>query len=192
LGPFPLIPQKGICSYDELSHDSCDGELLAFPRRYQRFVFCLHVGIESGGDDGWQVDRSSQTGATTLDPFLALPFPRLPRDWRKTRQLRGLLAAQAAEFGHVGQDRAGRDLGDAGNAGEYFSARSEVFIGVDGCRDSGIDLYDIALDLPKTQRKLLFRQRVRCSLALAAVRSLIKAWRAVANCLRSCCVWLLG
>ncbi len=60
-------------------------------------------GLGSLNKDRRQIDCPSQTGATTLNPFLAMPFSRLARDRCMTSLTCSLFSTQAPKFGYVDQ-----------------------------------------------------------------------------------------
>jgi hypothetical protein len=70
--------EKGVGEDDELAHAGGQGELGWFSGVEELEVFCLQVRIEASGDEGWQIERLSQAGATTSNEGAPCQRP----DWR--------------------------------------------------------------------------------------------------------------
>jgi hypothetical protein len=127
------------------------------------------------------------------DVFFALPFSRLPGNRGKTGQFCRLLTAQFSKLGHVRERRTGCDFGDAGNARQDVSFGAQLFI----CSNDRVDQVCNSgkSAIRERSRSIWLERRFICRFskrwfvaagrALAAVRSLISACRAGANCLRS-------
>src|ERR1700683_4020209 len=100
-----------------LREDYSAEELRGLPGIDQLLGLGLHVGIESGRDQGWHVDGLADVGSAAADEGATGPATRLSRHRRKACETCRLPRLAGAEFGHFdeqgegGYGRGARNVG---------------------------------------------------------------------------------
>jgi hypothetical protein len=77
---------QGICEFDELSHEGCQGDFWGFSGGDHGLIFVFEVWVETGGDEGGHVEGIAKVFAPALNEGLATPFAGLACHGRKAGQ----------------------------------------------------------------------------------------------------------
>src|SRR5262249_43982940 len=116
--PWLIVSDDGIEDGEELAGDRNDGDHLGLSSRDQTVEEGLQKGIVLFGDHCAHEQDAAHGRATSPDVALALPLAGLLGVWRQTSKGSDLFAAEGAELGQLGNQRASDHRPDAWNRPE--------------------------------------------------------------------------
>ena len=114
-GPGSICFEQRICEDDDFSHDGGNCDLGGFSGGDEGLIFGLHIGIISGGDEGWHVECLPEDRAVAADVATATMLSAVAGDGgRPARLSRGDRQACSRFLGAV------RSLTKASRAVEFL------------------------------------------------------------------------
>ena len=130
--------QEGVCEDDQLSHDGGERDLGRLTGVDELSVFCLHVRIEPGRNEGGHVDSLADRGSASPDEGASGPAAGLPGYRREARETCSLACLKGAELRHFDEQGEGGYGRDARNAGEDCEPLGEIGVSSDLLEDCSL------------------------------------------------------
>ena len=113
LCPWFVIPDDCVEDSEEFSGDGNGDRHLWFASIEEALTKDFEIGIVFCGNEGSDEENGPTDGPSATDEAFATPFAGLAGPWCKACKGGNLAAVEAAEFRHLGHERAGNHRSDA-------------------------------------------------------------------------------
>ena len=144
--PNSVIPHQGVEDGEQLSHARYQSNLLWLASQKQPLVKLLDDGIVSSGDQGAHVEGCSDRSPATPHLPFAAPLTGVPIEGGDTDQGTQTLVGELAHLGQLGEQCAGENWADAGDALEQCLVGLESGVSVDGPVEVGVGAGEFLLE----------------------------------------------
>jgi hypothetical protein len=141
--PGGLVFEHGIEDEQEFSHTGGEDDFKGFARSFETLGKGADSGIAAACGKGGHVEDGADIASSAPDGALAAELSGIVVEGSQAREGGDFLAAEASEFGELGQEGGGEDGSDAGGAGEELGFVAPIVVGVDEASDFGIELVDL-------------------------------------------------
>lgn len=146
MGGEEVVFEGGIEGFDEFIHDGDDGYLEWFSVGNEVVIEVVEDGVMARGTKGGHVKDAADMPPSALTEASAHPLAALAGDGGDAGQGSGLIALEASEFGHEGQQRVGQDRARAFDGGNEPGLGAELRVGVDELFDFLIQLLNLGFE----------------------------------------------
>ena len=143
--PEAVVAKQGVGEHDELADDGGYCDLVRLAAVGQPLVDGAHVGVATAGGDGGHVEHLARSGSPASDVASAVGCAAVAGERRRAGQGRGLLGADAAEFGQVGAKHSCGDGADTRDGPQDRGAASQGFVGFEGLGNGLVEHTDLAV-----------------------------------------------
>src|SRR6516225_3310855 len=143
VGPGFVVAQHGIEDGQQLAHRGDKSEAGRFAGLAQTAVETAERRVVLDGDEAGHIERRPDFDAAPLDLALAAISAAVPVDRRDAGQGGDLVAVDPAELGNQG---AGDDIANAGNALQQILLSAPDGAGFDQCVDGLVDAHPLGFE----------------------------------------------
>ena len=141
--PEAVVAKQGVGEHDKLADDGGYCDLMGLAAVGQPLVDGAHVGVGTAGGDGGHVEHLARSGSPASDVASAVGCAAVAGERSRAGQGRGLLGADAAEFGQVGAKHSRGDGADTRDGPQDRGAASQGFVGFEGLGNGLVEHTDL-------------------------------------------------
>jgi hypothetical protein len=151
---------------DEFTHDGGERDFGGFARCPKALIELFELPIGACSDERGHVERAPDLSASAADTSPAMPLTAFPWVRSQPGQRRHLPAIEGAQFGQFGQDAQCGEGSDPGNGFEFLDAFLQGGdLGAE-LLELGLDLIQVAFQMPDQASGLPAQRRPRQPLSL--------------------------